>query len=151
MPRTWNGTPPIGSVSSPRRANSSATGRWSSARMFTANVPASWIGSCIEASRVTQISTSNGSSETDVKEFAVIARYSPPSFTVTTVTPVPKRPTRFRYDRVSILGSLVMARILTALAAGPACAPRYDACTIAGPQPGGVVRIPWTTPVVPYS
>ena len=32
------------------------------------------IGWCIEASRSTQINTSGGSSETEVKEFAVIAR-----------------------------------------------------------------------------
>ena len=54
------------------------------------------------ASRSTQTSTSGGSSETEVKEFAVMpCGLSPP--TVTTVTPVAKAPNARRSSSVSVV------------------------------------------------
>jgi hypothetical protein len=53
------------------------------------------------ASRTTHTSTSSGSSETDVKELAVMPWPKPPARAVSTVIPVANMPTASRYWRLS--------------------------------------------------
>src|SRR5258707_547969 len=71
-------------------------------RKFTANAPARWMIGCIRARRSTQTMISSGSSESEVKAFAVMPWMSSSTRVVTTVTPVAKSPARRRYSRGSI-------------------------------------------------
>src|SRR5262245_43107804 len=78
--------------SAPLVANSRESSSWCSPRMFTANLRAfSILGQVVEV-RATQNSTSGGSSDTDVNEFAATPAGSPSESAVMMVTPVANWP-----------------------------------------------------------
>src|SRR4051794_3949605 len=81
--------------------------------MFTANAPDAWIRGHVVELRAAQKSTSGGSSDTDVNEFAAIPTGSPSSTAVITVTPVAKCPSTARNWASS-------GRRMSSVSAGPA-------------------------------
>lgn len=90
--------------------NAQATLCWCWVRKLTTKPPDSWTtGSSLEE-RCRQMSTSGGSSETEVKEFTVVPEASCPAPEVMTVTPVAKFPHTSRRARPSTgAGFLVVA------------------------------------------
>ncbi len=72
------------------------TSSWCSLRMLTVNLPAASILGQVDESFDAQNSTSGGSSDTDVNEFADTPMGSFPSMAVMMVTPVAKCPRTVR-------------------------------------------------------
>ena len=74
---------------------------WCSSSTFTQKWPARWIRGQVLDVFAAQKSTSGGSSDTEVKEFAAIPTGSPSSIAVMTVMPVAKCPRTDRKDAPS--------------------------------------------------
>src|SRR5215475_12506101 len=110
--------------SAPFVANTRQTSSWCSLRMFTVNLPAASILGHVVDTFEAQNSTSGGSSDTEVNEFAETPMGSLPSIAVMMVTPVAKCPSTVRKDGSS--GGMSVSALSLSLTAGPVRSLRED-------------------------